>query len=286
MRNDGGELPLCIFAALGILVSNLWPVAHRMAEIDMKGLLTLCVIAYDVLLAMYICSLIWKKRKPAMPKVIGWTKYDSLYEEYNGTGSDWGDVRQAVINEIRKNGYKFGGNYHQYGLFGCPVMNDGKVFMVSMREWGQMMADVWGGTYCDYAWQDNMKDDGGKVPSKHAEPKGKTIDEILAMRRREEELRHRFEETKNNQKAKEKKERKEQVEVIKNYVSMLGRRFRGDAAGMTAFLKDELPEIVFRIKNQPYGTSMKWVFYENERERVKKEQQRKVKEFLEDIGRL
>jgi hypothetical protein len=61
---------------------------------------------------------------------------------------------------------------------------------------------------------------------------------------------------------------------------MLGRRFRGDAAGMTAFLKDELPEIVFRIKNQPYGTSMKWVFYENERERVKKEQQRRMEEYL------
>jgi hypothetical protein len=105
-------------------------------------------------------------------------------------------------------------------------MNNGKIFFVSMREWGQMMADVWGGTYCDYAWQDDMKKDGGgKVPSKYAEPKGKTIDEWYAMRRREAELKCRFEELDNNTTSKcifdfhtekEEKERKEQTEVIKN----------------------------------------------------------------------
>ena len=81
------------------------------------------------------------------------------------------EAENAVIDCIRRNGFKFGGSYHQYGDFGMPMFEDGTVFFCSMRHWGSIMAEAWnvedkrGYGYVKFAWEDSMADNGGKVPT-------------------------------------------------------------------------------------------------------------------------
>lgn len=72
-------------------------------------------------------------------KVIGWTyPNDSLIEGNN----DWA-ARNAIIDDIRKNGYIFSGWAHQE-CDGCtPVLNDGKMYSFSQRGWGGIMAEAY-----------------------------------------------------------------------------------------------------------------------------------------------
>ena len=80
------------------------------------------------------------------------------------------EAENAVIDCIRRNGFKFGGSYHQYGDFGMPMFEDGTVYLCSMRHWGSIMAEAWnvedkrGYGYVMFAWEGDMSDDGGKVP--------------------------------------------------------------------------------------------------------------------------
>lgn len=123
-----------------------------------------------------------------LPKIIGWTHYNANYKSYDSdmrSQIDWANAEQAVVDEIRRNRYKFGGNYHQYGLYGCPVFDDHTVFMVSMRHWGSIMARVWGGDYCSYAWEDDM----GRVPNKKAEGLMMSAEEIEARNKEQEKIR-------------------------------------------------------------------------------------------------
>ena len=127
-----------------------------------------------------------------LPKIIGWTHYNTNYKSYDSDARsqiDWANAEQAVVDEIRRNRYKFGGNYHQYGLYGCPVFDDHTVFMVSMRHWGSIMARVWGGDYCSYAWEDDM----GRVPSKKAEGLMMSAEEIEARNKEQEKIRAEWE---------------------------------------------------------------------------------------------
>ena len=126
------------------------------------------------------------------PKIIGWTHYNMNYKPYDSgmrSQIDWANAEQAVVDEIRRKRYKFGGNYHQYGLYGCPVFEDHTVFMVSMRHWGSIMARVWGGDYCSYAWEDDM----GRVPNKKAEGLMMSAEEIEARNKEQEKIRAEWE---------------------------------------------------------------------------------------------
>ncbi len=67
------------------------------------------------------------------------------------------ELEDAIIDNIRKNGYKFDGSYHQNGKMGCPVLDDGSYCTFSMRRWGEIMYSAWGDGkdpmgYCNYAW--------------------------------------------------------------------------------------------------------------------------------------
>lgn len=76
-------------------------------------------------------------------KVIGWTDYDNeKYPDFDEYGGDYGSAHSAVIDEIREKGYRFSGDYHQYGESGCPVLNDGTRFILSMRGWGALMSEA------------------------------------------------------------------------------------------------------------------------------------------------
>lgn len=78
-------------------------------------------------------------------KVIGWTSYtNGNYEsfeckDYNDDCAAW----LAVIDEIRKNGYAFGGDSHQNEKGCTPILNNGRAYRLSMQEWGALMAEAW-----------------------------------------------------------------------------------------------------------------------------------------------
>ena len=92
---------------------------------------------------------------------------DMPHEEFNRL---WHDADQTVIDCIRRNGFKFGGYYHQDGEFGMPMFDDGKIFFVTFRHWGHLMYEAWHPDspdamgYCKYAWEYDMRDAGGKTP--------------------------------------------------------------------------------------------------------------------------
>lgn len=52
-----------------------------------------------------------------------------------------------VENELRRGGW-----WHQRE--GIPKFSDGSMLYLSMRAWGDLMAAIWGGDYCLYAWED------------------------------------------------------------------------------------------------------------------------------------
>ena len=79
----------------------------------------------------------------------------STYEAYL-------QVEEAITNELRNNGYKFTGDYHQNGNFGVPILDNGKVYQCSQRCWGEIMVKAYpdeidnsdGMGYCKWAWDE------------------------------------------------------------------------------------------------------------------------------------
>lgn len=68
-------------------------------------------------------------------EVIGWTNCGTqTYPEHNCITAC---VDAAIIKEIRRHGYFFGGDVHEYY---CPVLNDGTYVSYSWRGWGRIMA--------------------------------------------------------------------------------------------------------------------------------------------------
>ena len=99
-------------------------------------------------------------------KVTGWTWWDN--PEYKdmfpiGDNTDWDKidhVEKLVAAEMRANGYKFTGTYHQNGDFGVPIIDDKWLYQCSCRTWGYIMVmaypeeidDKDGYGYVQWAW--------------------------------------------------------------------------------------------------------------------------------------
>lgn len=75
-------------------------------------------------------------------KVIGWTYYDDGHYPEHGEMSE--SAYRAIITEIRKKGYRFGGDSHHFRRGCTPVLNDGTRVCFSQRAWGALMAEAWG----------------------------------------------------------------------------------------------------------------------------------------------
>ena len=114
-------------------------------------------------------------------EVIGWTSFNNWrYEEFYGKDyNDYYSARLAIIEDIRKNGYAFGGDAYQE-VKGCtPVLNNGKIYHCSMREWGAVMAEAWnapnedGYGYMIWYMDDYRKEDRPKKVRKLKYPKSK-----------------------------------------------------------------------------------------------------------------
>ena len=75
-------------------------------------------------------------------RVIGWTYYDDDLPQ----GENCWAARNAVVDEIKKQGYLFSGWSHQECQNCAPVLNDGKIYCFSQRGWGDVMAEAHGYT--------------------------------------------------------------------------------------------------------------------------------------------
>ena len=96
-------------------------------------------------------------------KVTGWTDLEDgryPHDPADDSMETFIEARNAVIDEIRKHGYKFSGIYHQDGMTGVPIIDDNWLFGVSQRSWGQIMAEAYpdqvddsdGYGYITWAW--------------------------------------------------------------------------------------------------------------------------------------
>lgn len=61
------------------------------------------------------------------------------------------EAEDAIIEDIKKNGYIFSGWDHQNAETGCPMFEDGTVRTYSLRGWGRVMATAW-----------NLRDENGE----------------------------------------------------------------------------------------------------------------------------
>lgn len=78
-------------------------------------------------------------------KVIGWTNInDSRFVDFESTHNpeELFKIKTTIIKELRKNGYKFGGDDHLRHKAGVPVLNSGEKVVFSQREWGAIMSQA------------------------------------------------------------------------------------------------------------------------------------------------
>ena len=90
-------------------------------------------------------------------KVIGWVS--SRTQQYKAHENITVSVDNAIIEEIRKYGYCFGGNIQDDY---CPVLNDGTFVLYSSRGWGLVMAKAYGENDGEYAYMKYYMDESIK----------------------------------------------------------------------------------------------------------------------------
>ncbi len=105
-------------------------------------------------------------------RVVGWTHYgDSRFESDGITYAEM----EAIVDDIKENGYMFTGMHHQGCKYCVPVLNDGKKRTFSERGFGKIMArghDVFrSGGYVDYAFNWGYSDEELKMPGEEREIK-------------------------------------------------------------------------------------------------------------------
>ncbi len=85
-------------------------------------------------------------------RVVGWTHFEN--GEIRAVDAHSFAENNAIIDEIRKHGYRFSGWDHQETENCTPVLNDGVARHYSQRGWGALMAEALDktGDYAGYAF--------------------------------------------------------------------------------------------------------------------------------------
>jgi hypothetical protein len=98
-------------------------------------------------------------------RVVGWTHFEN--EEIESVDASSFAESNAIIDEIRRKGYRISGWDHQEMDDCAPVLNDGIARHYSQRGWGALMAEVRGrtGDYAGYAFGS-----GSKLPCESFDP--------------------------------------------------------------------------------------------------------------------
>ena len=71
-------------------------------------------------------------------KIPMWLDEDKV-KEYEGILSE---IQECVINHCKEKGIRFSADYHQYGEYGVPIIDDKYMFFTFARTWGRIMAEA------------------------------------------------------------------------------------------------------------------------------------------------
>ena len=101
-------------------------------------------------------------------KVIGWTDWED--NDYDDGVIDRA-AYNAILQNMRENGYFFTGWHHQEDFTCAPVLNDGKIRRFTQRSWGGLIADLKGlkGRYSYAAYAFDFGESDGFVKPKFKE---------------------------------------------------------------------------------------------------------------------
>ena len=97
-------------------------------------------------------------------ELLGFTNWhDKKYHDIEGQ-TDIDIAYGITVQYMKRHGYRFTGEYHQYGECGAPYFDTNQKLCLSMRGWGALMAqvldlpeDIDGKlgidmSYCHWAW--------------------------------------------------------------------------------------------------------------------------------------
>ena len=78
----------------------------------------------------------YEKWKTEYDKIPMWLDEDKV-KEYEGILSE---IQECVINHCKEKGIRFSADYHQYGDYGVPIIDNKYMFFTFARTWGWVMA--------------------------------------------------------------------------------------------------------------------------------------------------
>ncbi len=77
-----------------------------------------------------------KKWKTEYDKIPMWLDEDKV-KEYESILSE---IQECVINHCKEQGIRFSADYHQYGEYGVPIIDNKYMYFTFARTWGWIMA--------------------------------------------------------------------------------------------------------------------------------------------------
>ena len=78
----------------------------------------------------------YEKWKTEYDKIPMWLDEDKV-KEYENILSE---IQECVINHCKEKGIRFSADYHQYGDYGVPIIDDKYMLFTFARTWGWIMA--------------------------------------------------------------------------------------------------------------------------------------------------
>lgn len=80
----------------------------------------------------------FKKWKTEYDKIPMWLDEDRV-KEYNSLLSE---METCIIEHCKEKGIRFSADYHQYGNYGVPIIDDKYMYYTFARTWGYIMAQA------------------------------------------------------------------------------------------------------------------------------------------------
>ena len=80
----------------------------------------------------------YEKWKTEYDKIPMWLDEDKV-KEYESILSE---IQECVINHCKEKGIRFSADYHQYGDYGVPIIDNKYMYYTFARTWGYIMAMV------------------------------------------------------------------------------------------------------------------------------------------------
>lgn len=114
-----------------------------------------CLGLYNRLFIWYTSCM--EKSKDKKLTVVGWVDYDDEYFPEAPTHTQ--EMFDAVVEEVKKHGYLFGGDSHQDRSNCCPVLSNGYKMCCSWRGWGAVIGAAYrNGKKRQYEYMDGYMD--------------------------------------------------------------------------------------------------------------------------------